>query len=82
MNMLLRIKVICIVKWGRRKRFSCKCVYVINFFHSLKIKRNKVNVDYSHSQIIYLPHTVKEHKLNSIALRDVVFLQHFLIAVQ
>ena len=69
------------LKWGRGGRLSCKCTYVINFFHRLKVNRNKVKVSYSDSQIIYLLHTVKKHKPNPRGLLDVVLIQHFLITL-
>ena len=60
------------LKWRRGWTFGCKFMYVMNFFRSLKINRNKVKVGYSHSQLIYLAHAVTKHKLNPRALFDVV----------
>ena len=60
------------LKWGKGGTFSCKFMYAMNFFRSLKINKNKVKVGYSQSQMIYLPHTVTKHKLNRRALLDVV----------
>ena len=34
------------LKWGRGGTFSCKFMYAMNFFRSLKINRNKVKVGY------------------------------------
>ena len=56
---------------GKRETFGCKFIYAMNFFRSLKINRNKVQVGYSHSQMIYLPHTITKHKLNPRPLLDV-----------